>query len=166
VVAVSFLTGAAALAAFAGARGGIAVATVAVVAVAVVAGVTDARCGAIFDPLTRALVASALLAAAFDGTLAAASTGAVASGGALLALRLCTHGRGIGLGDVKLAAGIGAGLGIAGAALALGSAFVLGGGYGAWLLATRRAGHGARLRFGPFVAAGTGLAVLAPGFAR
>jgi prepilin signal peptidase PulO-like enzyme (type II secretory pathway) len=158
--------GAAGVAALAGARGGITLATIAVVAAVSVAAVIDARCGAIFDPLTQALAICAFLAAPFGGTLGAALLGALGTGGALLALHALTHRRGIGLGDVKLAAGIGAGLGLTGGAVGLGTAFALGGAYGAWLLATHRARRGARLRFGPFVAAGTCVAVVAPGFIR
>jgi prepilin signal peptidase PulO-like enzyme (type II secretory pathway) len=153
--------GAAVVVAVAGAHGGVGLATIAVVAAVGVAGVIDARCGAIFDPLTGALTTIALLVARVDGRLAAAVPGAAFAGGALLALHVLTRGRGIGLGDVKLAAGIGAGLGVAGGALALGGAFL----FGAWLLATRRARRGARLHFGPFLAAGTCVAVLAPVFA-
>jgi prepilin signal peptidase PulO-like enzyme (type II secretory pathway) len=55
-----------------------------------------------------------------------------------------------------MALGLSAGL----AAIAL--AFVFGGGYGAWLLATKRARTGATIRFGPFIAAGTFVALIVP----
>jgi leader peptidase (prepilin peptidase)/N-methyltransferase len=92
----------------------------------------------------------------------AALGGAASTGGALLALHYLTGRRGIGLGDVKLATAIGAGAGAGVAAVAVAAAFVLGGAYGVWLLATRRAAHGTAVRFGPFLAAGTSLALLFP----
>jgi leader peptidase (prepilin peptidase)/N-methyltransferase len=156
----------AAIAAIACARDGFDVRAIIVVAMAAVAAVTDARSGAIFDRLTLALVAIALLTAVADGDALAALAGAVAAGGALFALHAATRGRGIGLGDVKLAAGIGAGLGAPLGILALAAAFVAGGVYGAWLLATKRARRDEAVRFGPFVAAGTAFAVLLPGTLR
>ena len=134
--------------------------SVAVIAIVSVAAVTDVRSGAVFDALTFALGAATLVAALVNGTAPAWSIGALAGGGSLLALYVITQRRGIGLGDVKLAAGIGAGLGAGLGLVALGGAFVAGGAYGAWLLATRRARRGTAIRFGPFVAAGTYVAML------
>lgn len=53
-------------------------------------------------------------------------------------------------------------LGVASGFAAIGLAFVFGGAYGIWLLVTRRAGAGASIRFGPFIAAGTFAALLVP----
>jgi leader peptidase (prepilin peptidase)/N-methyltransferase len=131
-----------------------------------IAAVIDRRCGAIFDRLTCTLALVALLVASATGTIVDALCGAGMTGGALAALFFCTQRRGIGLGDVKLAAGIGAGLGGVSGLVALGVAFVIGGAYGSWLLGTRRATRGTRIRFGPFVAAGTYIAVLVPVHAR
>ncbi len=63
---------------------------------------------------------------------------------------------------MKLAGAIGAGFGLPAGLLALGAAFVAGGAYALWLLATRRAGRGAEIRFGPFLAAGAFLVALTP----
>jgi leader peptidase (prepilin peptidase)/N-methyltransferase len=86
--------------------------------------------------------------------------GAVAVGGSLLLLYAITRGRGLGLGDVKLAAVIGIGFGPAVGLAALGVAFVAGGIYASWLLATKRADRRDPLPFGPFLAAGTVVAAL------
>ena len=156
--------GAAIVAALAAWRVPLAFGAVAVIAIVSVAAVTDVRSGAIFDALTLALGVTTLITALANGTAPAALTGALAGGGSLLALYLVTQRRGIGLGDVKLGAGIGAGLGAGLGLIALGGAFVAGGAYGAWLLATRRARRDSAIRFGPFVAAGTYVAMLiAPG---
>jgi leader peptidase (prepilin peptidase) / N-methyltransferase len=119
-----------------------------------VAAVVDARTGYIPDVLTRATAIAALTFAAPSG-LGAAACGACAVGGVLLALHLLTRGRGLGLGDVKLGVAIGAGLGPWCGALALGAAFIAGGGYAAFLLAAKRAGTRDAIPFGPFLAIGT-----------
>jgi leader peptidase (prepilin peptidase)/N-methyltransferase len=152
----------AALAAIAAACRPLALAPIAVLAIVSVAAVVDARTGLIFDPLTLALIGFALLAAGVQGTLGDALIGGGATGGALLALFVVTAGRGIGLGDVKLAGGIGAGFGLAPGCTALGLAFTFGGAYGAWLLVQRKATRGSAIRFGPFIATGTYIALLVP----
>jgi leader peptidase (prepilin peptidase) / N-methyltransferase len=126
----------------------------------VVAAVADARTGFIPDAITRTTGLAALALAAWSGGAAGACGGAYAVGGGLLLLHLLTGGRGLGLGDVKLGTAIGIGLGPAAGSLALGAAFVAGGAYAGWLLATRRARRGDALRFGPFLAAGTLAAML------
>jgi leader peptidase (prepilin peptidase) / N-methyltransferase len=125
----------------------------------------DARTGIIPDPLTAATGLTALASAARNDAFGLALTGALIAGGALFALHLLTAGRGLGLGDVKLAAAIGLGLGPLGGITAVAGAFVLGGAFATWLLLTRRARRGSELRFGPFLAAGAcGSALLPPGF--
>jgi leader peptidase (prepilin peptidase)/N-methyltransferase len=121
---------------------------------ALVAGIVDARTGYIPDRVSGTTALAALLLAAACGTVPAALCGALAAGGALLALYLLTNRRGLGLGDVKLAAAIGLGFGPGPSIVALGAAFVAGGAYASWLLATRRARRGDAVRFGPFLAAG------------
>jgi leader peptidase (prepilin peptidase) / N-methyltransferase len=132
----------------------------------VIAAIVDMRTGRIPNAVTRVTAALALAAAGCTGAEAGAALGAVTVGGTLFALYLLTLGAGIGLGDVKLGVAIGAGCGPLPGILALAAAFVAGGAYGAWLLATRRARRGAAIPFGPFLAAGTLLvgagAVLAP----
>ena len=95
----------------------------------------------------------ALAAANHQG--AAACAGAALAASALLALHLVTRGRGIGLGDVKLAFAIGAGLGPLRGLEALGAAFIAGAAYALWLLARRRARRTSSLPFAPFLAVGT-----------
>ncbi len=129
---------------------------------ALVAGTVDARTGAIPDPLTTTIAFVALIAALVTGETNVALAGAAAGGGALGVLYLVTRGRGIGLGDVKLAAAIGLGYGPLASTYALGVAFVAGGAYGAWLLLTRRAQRGSTIRFGPFLAGGALVAALLP----
>ncbi|WP_106398490.1 prepilin peptidase [Actinocorallia populi] len=123
------------------------------------------------DPLTLPLLPVLLallgLAAATgqDGSL----TGALYGMGALLlvygVLWFIAPSQ-IGLGDVKLAPSLGLALGWLGAeAFVTGvvAIHVLGGLWGAALLATRRAGRGSSFPFGPFMLAGTLAAVLLHG---
>lgn len=119
----------------------------------------DARTGYIPDRITRCTAMTAAVLALAGGDAVAAFDGAALAGGALALLYVATRGRGIGLGDVKLAVAIGAGLGPLGGVTALGTAFVGGGAYGAWLLLRGRAQRGDTLRFGPYLAAGTMLAL-------
>jgi leader peptidase (prepilin peptidase)/N-methyltransferase len=120
-----------------------------------VAAIVDARSGSIFDSLTLSLTCALLLISALHAGLCHALLGGAGLGAALLALRIATASRGLGLGDVKLGVGVGAGLGATLGAAALAAAFVFGGFYAGWLLATRRAQRDARIPFAPFVAAGT-----------
>ena len=69
-------------------------------------------------------------------------------------LHVVTRGNGMGFGDVKLAFSIGLLHGIAGGLLSLYIAFVLGGLYGAALLATSRKGLKSKIAFGPFLLLG------------
>jgi leader peptidase (prepilin peptidase)/N-methyltransferase len=63
---------------------------------------------------------------------------------------------------VKLSAVLGVALGFSSSLTAIALAFIFGGAYGTWLLATKRASLGTPIRFGPFIAAGTFVAILAP----
>jgi leader peptidase (prepilin peptidase)/N-methyltransferase len=115
----------------------------------------DARTGLVPDRLTCTTTLLTLGLAAFTGSAEDACMGACAVGGLLLSLHLVSRGRGLGLGDVKLGTTIGAGFGVAAGITALGVAFVAGGAYAAWMLATRRATRRSTIPFGPFLAAGT-----------
>jgi prepilin signal peptidase PulO-like enzyme (type II secretory pathway) len=95
-----------------------------------------------------------LAVASVCGSAAPCAAGACVLGLLFLAVRLATRGRGLGLGDVKLAACIGAGLGIAGGLWSVGIASVGGGLYGVALLALGRAQPKTAIPFGPFLAAG------------
>ena len=127
-----------------------------------VAAAIDARTGLIPDAVSRGTALVALVLAAASGFSAAAFAGAAAVGGMLLLLHLLTGGRGLGLGDVKLGIAIGVGLGTPLGVFALGAAFIAGGAYAIWLLATKRARRSDAVRFGPFLAAGTLAAVATP----
>jgi leader peptidase (prepilin peptidase)/N-methyltransferase len=146
----------------AAALGGVHASAIAATAGAAVAGVVDARTGSIFDPLTAAVLFASLALSALDGSLADGLNGAACLGGALLFLHALSGGRGLGLGDVKLGAGLGMALGFSAGVAAIALAFVFGGAYGTWLLASKRASAGASIRFGPFMAAGTFVALLVP----
>ncbi|MBV8645562.1 MAG: prepilin peptidase [Candidatus Eremiobacteraeota bacterium] len=135
---------------------------VVVLAGTLVAALIDARTGLIPDALTRSVALLALGLAAATGNATGAFFGALLVGGGLLALHAATRGRGLGLGDVKLGIAIGTGFGPAGGSLAVGTAFVLGGAYATWLLAGGHARRSDALCFGPFLAAGTFVAAVAP----
>jgi len=130
---------------------------------AAIAAITDLRDGFIYDRLT--IPAAVLLAATActRDALPAAIAGALACGGALLILHGVTRGRGVGLGDVKLAAVVGAGLGLPYGLIAIGAAFVAGTCVALPLLVLRRVSRRDRLPFAPFIAAGTIAASFCPG---
>ena len=124
-----------------------------------VCALTDARTGYIFDPVVITFAVAVLLLATASGGLVMALSGALATGALLGALYALTRGRGIGLGDVKLSTVLGLGLMLPYGAIAIGAAFVFGGGYGAWLLAHGAASRSGSIRFGPFIAAGAAFAI-------
>jgi leader peptidase (prepilin peptidase) / N-methyltransferase len=124
------------------------------------------------DPLTLAalggITALLVAVAAVSGDWAAlgrAAAGAAALGGTFLALALARPGS-AGLGDAKLSVSLGALTAWAGWDVLLGAlavAFVLAAGYGLWLIVAKGATLAARLPFGPFLLAGTLVAVIAAG---
>jgi prepilin signal peptidase PulO-like enzyme (type II secretory pathway) len=119
-----------------------------------IAATVDARTGYIPNGVTRTTSIVAFVLATAAGNASHACAGALVVGGALGFLYFVTHGRGLGLGDVKLGTAIGLGLGPLPGIMALGGAFVAGGAYASWLLATGRARRRDSVRFGPFLAAG------------
>ena len=130
------------------------------IATVCVAAWCDARTGYIFDPVVLCGLGMVGAAACISGDLAVTLGGAIVTGGTLLALRALTGARGLGLGDVKLAAVIGAGIGPAYGSVALGAAFLCGAAVGLARIALGRARLRDAVRFGPYLAAGT-LMVLA-----
>jgi len=124
------------------------------------AAIIDARTGYIPNAVTRTTAVTALAVALPSGSMQAA-LGACVAGGVLLALHLLTRGRGLGLGDVKLGAAIGAGLGPWYGIAALAAAFIAGGAYAAFLIVRGRAGRRDAIAFGPYLAAGTSIAAFA-----
>lgn len=117
-------------------------------------------------PLTPALAVLLVAVALVEGTPDVALRtvlGGVAAAGLLLVLALISP-RGMGLGDVKLAAFLGLGLGYLGwahVALGLFASFVLGGVLAMVLLALGLRGRKGQIPFGPWLAAGSLVAVLA-----
>ena len=83
-------------------------------------------------------------------------------GGALffLMLNLITFGKGMGLGDTKLALLIGTVCGPIAAVIAFWSAFIIGGIIATLLLVAGRAKFGQKIAFGPFMILGFGLVLL------
>jgi prepilin signal peptidase PulO-like enzyme (type II secretory pathway) len=129
-------------------------------ACAAVCASTDLLTGYVFDRVL-AFASFGLLALSLSAhATVAAALGAAAGGGALYAVYFATRGRGIGLGDVKLAATIGFGLGAAGALEALRAATFSGGAAALALVAFGRVRANAALRFAPFLALGTAYGAL------
>ena len=115
----------------------------------------DGQRGVVPNLLTYPASAVLLLCAMADGRVLQSLTGAVAVASPLTLLYFITRRRGMGLGDVKLAVCIGAGIGPSAGLLALGAAFVSGGVAAAALLGTRRCRVGEKIPFAPFLALGT-----------
>ena len=120
---------------------------------AVVCAATDAATGYVFDVVTLSALSFSICASTFGHALPSSLAGAAACGGLYYVLYIVTGRRGIGLGDVKLAACIGAGLGVARGAEAAGVAFIAGGCWAAVLL-MRGARRRSEMRFAPYMAAG------------
>ena len=132
--------------------------------------VIDARLhrlpNAIVVPLWPISILGLGLAAWLSGSAAwtSALLGALVWMGVLGGLWLVTRGRGMGLGDVKLAPVLGAALGWLGVGIAIFGlvlAFAIGAVVGVIALASRRSGWHQRIAFGPFLLAGALVAVLA-----
>lgn len=116
-------------------------------------------------PALLALLAGAALLNGEPGWAARALLAGVVAFGALLTVALASP-RGMGMGDVKLAAFIGVGLGYLGwGELVVGvfAGFVLGGLIAIGLLITRLRERGDLIPFGPYLAAGAFLALLTGG---
>lgn len=114
-------------------------------------------------PVLAALLGAAALAQHDASILLRAAIGAAALGLGFLAIALARPG-GMGLGDVKLAGVVGGVLGaLSYQALVVGAfaAFLLGAVAGLALIATKRSGRRSAVPFGPFMVAGTLLALFA-----
>jgi prepilin signal peptidase PulO-like enzyme (type II secretory pathway) len=120
----------------------------------------DAECGYVFDAITAPCLAALTALAAAQHQFPALALGVALSGGSLALMYALTLGRGLGLGDVKLACCIGAAAGAANGIWAIGIAFVLGAAYAVYLLASKRGQRGDELRFAPYLAAGMGAVLL------
>ncbi len=122
--------------------------------------VTDRAEGCILDVVTLPSCAFAIVAESSKKYGLDSMMGALAVSGAMLLLYAVTRGRGLGLGDVKLAAVTGALLGAESGLFSLGVSFVLGGCVAAFLIVCAGANRRAAVPFAPYIAAGT-LGVLA-----
>jgi leader peptidase (prepilin peptidase) / N-methyltransferase len=126
-----------------------------------VSAATDLQTGYIFDRVT---LGSALLIAALAiraGASLDALFGALAFGGALALPFALTRRRAIGFGDVKFAGAAGLALGAAASMQALWVACISGGGVAMLAILTRRVGRKTRMPFGPFLAFGICVALVA-----
>jgi prepilin signal peptidase PulO-like enzyme (type II secretory pathway) len=124
-------------------------------ACAIVCAASDLATGLIFDAVTAFAALMILLAALAAGSASATTVGAFVCAGSLFALYVLTRGRGIGFGDVKLGAVIGAGCGGVTAIGAIAAAFIAGALWAAPLLVRKRLRPGDRVVFAPFLALGT-----------
>lgn len=125
-----------------------------------VAATTDIATGLIYD---RALLpACGLLVAvlALSGSLGEALVGAAISAAPFFFIYIVTRRRGMGLGDVKLAAVAGLGLGAPATFVWAGSSFVLGASWAIAGLLLGRVRRGQTVPFAPFMAAGVCVAVV------
>ncbi|GEK80997.1 prepilin peptidase [Agrococcus baldri] len=114
-------------------------------------------------PVLAVLLGTAGLATGEYGDMLRAALGAAILWGGYL-LMAFAYPRGMGLGDVKLAGVIGMALGWLGwPELAVGAfaAFLLGGAFAIILVLARRAGRGSGIPFGPWMLAGTAVAIFA-----
>jgi leader peptidase (prepilin peptidase)/N-methyltransferase len=120
-----------------------------------VAAVVDAQSGFIFDPLVVVGTIGVVILAALEGAGVSSLCGAAVAAGAVFCIWALSLGRGIGLGDVKLAAVVGAGFGPLAGISAIGLAFIIGAGIALASIAAGKAHFGASIRFGPFLLAGS-----------
>jgi len=125
------------------------------IAAVTVSALTDAQTGYVFDAISLTSLAGILAFSAANHTFAPALIGAGAAGGALTLLHAVTLGRGLGLGDAKLACCMGPALGPSDGLASLGIAFVLGGAYAGFLLVSRRGRRSDAVPFAPYLAFAT-----------
>lgn len=145
---------AAALSACEGARGRGDFSALVLIACGAVCAISDLQTGYVFDNVLAAALLLLIPAALLTDRIAAAVSGGLICGSLLLLPYVASRGRGIGLGDVKLAALIGFALGPTGAVTAVCCAGVCGGGAAALLLFARKVTRRSTLSFAPFLAIG------------
>lgn len=115
------------------------------------AAASDLQTGYVFDLPNAFALGVVLLFQIIGGNATGALLGLAVSGGALGVLYVVTRTRGIGLGDVKLGAVIGAGFGGTGALYALQAAFIAGGVIAAYRLLSGTGRRGDKLKFAPYL---------------
>jgi prepilin signal peptidase PulO-like enzyme (type II secretory pathway) len=122
--------------------------------------VTDLETGYVFDAVSLLSLGVILSISVALGSAYGSLAGAVLCGGAIASMHLMTRGRGIGLGDAKLAAVIGAGLGGALGASAVGLAFVAGASAAIVGLLRGKLRFHQTIRFAPYLASAAAACVL------
>jgi prepilin signal peptidase PulO-like enzyme (type II secretory pathway) len=135
----------------------------AVLACAAVCAATDVETGFIFDRVLLATLVAIVVTTWSPGRLTDGALAAIMCAGALLIPYALSRGRGMGLGDVKLAATAALALGFHNSLDALWLACVSGGGVAVLAYATGRARRGVRMPFGAFLAFGTCAALFSGG---
>jgi leader peptidase (prepilin peptidase) / N-methyltransferase len=120
-----------------------------------IAAVVDAESGYIFDPLIVAGIAGIAASAITEGRGVASVYGLIVAGGSVLCIWVASRGRGLGLGDVKLAALVGAAFGALGGITAIGLAFIAGSAGAIFQIIAGKAHFGMSIRFGPYLLAGS-----------
>jgi len=134
-----------------------------VLAACAVGAASDRQTGYLFDAVAAGAGGLLCIGAVVGGELPTLALGAGSCGGVLWVLHLTTRGRGVGLGDVKLAALIGGGLGVRIGAIAVGAAFVAGAIVAVGGLVSGRVSRGDSVDFGPYLAIGSMLGVALAG---
>ncbi len=125
----------------------------------IVAAASDLATGLVFDVTTGGVALAILSWSILEHRSAPVLLWAAICGMTILFLYGATLGRGIGLGDAKLCAVIGAGFAGPAAIVAIGAAFVLGAVWACTMLARCRVRRGERVAFAPFLAVGSIVAV-------
>lgn len=135
----------------------------AMLACATVCAATDLQTGFVFDRVVLGGLLVEFGCAWLDGTAAASLVAAIATSGVAAALYVLTQRRGIGLGDVKLCAVLGGGLGLTGVVPALECAVLSAAFFGLAACALRRATLASAMPFAPFLALGAAYGTVASG---
>jgi leader peptidase (prepilin peptidase)/N-methyltransferase len=125
---------------------------------------SDIRTGLVFDNVSFPAGAGAIVCSLLCGRGVSSVFGAMCGAAALLTLWAVTRGRGMGLGDVKLAAVAGAATGPVSILMALGCAFVCGAVVSVTMLAARRATRKQAIRFAPYIALGASAVTMMRGW--
>ncbi len=124
-----------------------------------VAAITDASSGYVLDVTSIVSTLAIVTLAAFEGRFESALLGACACTAVMGVIYMASARRGLGLGDVKLAAAIGAGFGWLCGIIALAAGFVLGAVVGVLALAMRGADRRSIIPFAPALALGVFVAL-------
>ena len=131
-----------------------------VLACAAVSAATDIQTGYVFDRVVLVALAILLGLSIESKALSISVTGAALTGGPLFVIHVMSRGRGIGLGDVKLGAIIGFGLGVTAGLEALRCAVLTAGCFGIVVLLCGRYRSQRWIRFAPFLAVGSAYAAI------